>query len=453
MPKLTELPNDTAPTLDDLVVTVNAPSGSAETRNATIADVFELLGALNDGTYTTVDTGTPGVVKIQLADEIGVSSLLLLGGNTKQVSADYMTTAALPTCTYGNGTLGVGATLTATANGALTAQDGITPVAGDTVWVAQQASVFQNGLYTVTQLGTAGTPWILTRDLNADQAADYAKSVYVDIARGNIHAGKRMRVKGWTYVIGTSGLNIAPDSSLGDVMFGPGRDRSSLLEDYDGFSTTVTTLTTTPQHIVGALGYVYGTGTGAQVSQKDVTVSGGETVSGIANMETGTTTTGLVNITYGSGSSIWNVLQRWETYVRLKVPTVSDGTQTFNARYGWVDTTDGAPANGVYLEARSGSTNWWAVARASGSNTEVDTGIAYNTAFRGFAIIVPGDGSAYFHSGPTLIATISSGFPAAGTFLFATAFILKSAGTTSRELRLDMVAWSQPSTRVNLLVP
>jgi hypothetical protein len=453
MPKLTELPNDTAPTLDDLLVTVNAPSGSAETRNAAIADVFELLGALNDGTYTTVDTGTPGVVKVQLADEIGVSSLLLLGGNTKRVSADYMTVAALPTCTYATGALGVGATLTATANGALTAQDGITPAAGDTIWVALQASVFQNGLYTVTQVGTAGTPWILTRDLNADQAADYTKSVTVEIAKGQLHAGRRLKVKGGTYTIGTAGLNAAPETSVGDTLFGVSRDRTTVVEDFDQFSTTVSTLTSTPQHIVGAYGYVYGTGTAAQVSQKDFTVSGGETTGGIANMETGTTSTGLVVIGFGGGSTLWNVVQRWEMFARLKVPTVSDGTQTFNVRAGWMDTNDGAPANGLYIEGRSGSTNWWAVARAAGSNTEVDTGIAYSTAFRGFSIIVPGDGSAYFYSGPTLIATITSGFPAAATALFAQAFILKSAGTTSRELRLDLMGVSQPSFRVNVFAP
>jgi hypothetical protein len=453
MPKITALTADTTPTTDDLIVTVNAPATSPANRKVTIANLFALLGALDDGTYTLVDTGTPGVVKIQLTDEIGVSSLILLGGGTKHVSADYMTTAALPTCTYAVGALGVGATLTADASGALAAQDGITPVAGDTLWVGFQASVFQNGLYVVTQVGTGGTPWILTRDLNADQAADYTKTVAVDIARGNLHAGKKLKVKGGTFTIGTHGLNVSPVSTLGDVSFGVTRDRWAIVEEYDKFSATVGTLTTTAQHIVGATGYVNGTGTGAQLSQKDITVAGGETTNGVAALETGTTTTGLCAVTYGGGSSAWNVLQRWETYARIKTPTVSDGTNTFNVRFGWMDTNDGAPANGVYVEARSGSTNWWAVARAAGTNTETDTGIAYNTGFRNFSIIVPGDGSAYFYSGPTLIATLTSGFPAAATALISQVVILKSAGTTSRDVRVDLIGWSQPSVRSSLLVP
>jgi len=83
-------------------------------------------------------------------------------------SVKATTTAALPSCSYSNGSGGVGATLTATANGALAAQDGVTLIAGDRLLVKDQAAQLQNGVYTVAQVGTGGTPFILTRATDAD---------------------------------------------------------------------------------------------------------------------------------------------------------------------------------------------------------------------------------------------------------------------------------------------
>ena len=45
------------------------------------------------------------------------------------------TAAALPACTYANGTAGLGATLTGNSNGELAAQDGITLVVGNRILV------------------------------------------------------------------------------------------------------------------------------------------------------------------------------------------------------------------------------------------------------------------------------------------------------------------------------
>ena len=77
-------------------------------------------------------------------------------------AANYATTEALPSCTYDNGTLGVGATLTADADGALTV-DGGAVTAGQRVLVKDQVASADNGVYVVTQAGDAGNPWVLTR--------------------------------------------------------------------------------------------------------------------------------------------------------------------------------------------------------------------------------------------------------------------------------------------------
>jgi len=80
-------------------------------------------------------------------------------------------TAPLAANTYANGTSGVGATLTATANGALAAIDGVTLAANDRVLVDQEATGSHNGIYVVTQVGDSTHPYILTRATDADSGA------------------------------------------------------------------------------------------------------------------------------------------------------------------------------------------------------------------------------------------------------------------------------------------
>jgi hypothetical protein len=81
--------------------------------------------------------------------------------------------------TYNNGTLGVGATLTATVNGVLRDTSAVgkidtsyTPVAGDIVLIKNQSSALQNGLYTITTVGSVSTPYVLTRFTDFDQSAE-----------------------------------------------------------------------------------------------------------------------------------------------------------------------------------------------------------------------------------------------------------------------------------------
>jgi hypothetical protein len=94
-------------------------------------------------------------------------------GLDQKPTATVATTAALPANTYANGTSGVGATLTANANAALTV-DGYAVAAGDRILVKNEAGAANNGLYVTTQPGTGATPYILTRDVEMDTAAEFA---------------------------------------------------------------------------------------------------------------------------------------------------------------------------------------------------------------------------------------------------------------------------------------
>jgi fibronectin-binding autotransporter adhesin len=63
---------------------------------------------------------------------------------------------------------GVGATLTATANGALTI-DSVSVSNTQRVLVYQQANAVQNGVYVVSDAGNVSAPWVLTRATDADR--------------------------------------------------------------------------------------------------------------------------------------------------------------------------------------------------------------------------------------------------------------------------------------------
>lgn len=70
--------------------------------------------------------------------------------------------------TYDNGTSGVGATLTNAGTQAALVIDGVAVSVADRVLIYEQTDETQNGIYVVTDIGSASTNWILTRATDAD---------------------------------------------------------------------------------------------------------------------------------------------------------------------------------------------------------------------------------------------------------------------------------------------
>jgi hypothetical protein len=70
--------------------------------------------------------------------------------------------------TYNNGTSGVGATLTNAGTQVALVIDGVTLSVADRVLIYQQTTQTQNGIYTVTNVGSGSTNWVLTRATDAD---------------------------------------------------------------------------------------------------------------------------------------------------------------------------------------------------------------------------------------------------------------------------------------------
>jgi hypothetical protein len=139
------------------VITVNGKGQVTAATNTTINAV-----TLTTGSISTAPTNGTDIVNKNYADSIAT------GINFHQ-ACRLATAAALPAATYNNGTSGVGATLTATSNGALSV-DSTLVVATNRILVKNQASGAENGVYVVTQVGTGGAPFILTRATDFDTA-------------------------------------------------------------------------------------------------------------------------------------------------------------------------------------------------------------------------------------------------------------------------------------------
>jgi hypothetical protein len=105
-------------------------------------------------------------------------------GQDWKSSVRVATNAALPTNTR------TGNVLTASANGILPAQDGVTLSVNDPILVKNEATGANNGIYTVTSLGAAGSPWVLTRRADADTSGEVTAGLSVDVTEGSTYADK-----------------------------------------------------------------------------------------------------------------------------------------------------------------------------------------------------------------------------------------------------------------------
>ena len=110
-------------------------------------------------------------------------------------AASYAATTANLNATYSNGTSGVGATLTNAGTQAAFATDGVSPSLNARILVKNQTTTSQNGIYTLTTVGSGSTNWVLTRATDFDSA--------VEIAGGDftfVDAGTTLANTGWVQV-------------------------------------------------------------------------------------------------------------------------------------------------------------------------------------------------------------------------------------------------------------
>lgn len=263
-------------------------------------------------------------------------------GLTVKDSARVATTGTL-TVTYANGTAGVGATLTNAGTQAALTLDSIVLNVGDRVLVKDQTAALQNGIYTVTNVGSASTNWVLTRATDFDQSPNGeiggGDFVFVQEGTANADNGYVVTTNG-TITVGTTSIDWAQFSGAGQITAGAGLTKTGNTIDVGGTANRITinadsvdiASTYVGQTSITTLGTVgtgawqgtviagqYG-GTGVNNNGKTITLGGNLTTSGA--FATTLTVTATTNVTLPTTGTL-ATLAGTETFTNKTISTGS----------------------------------------------------------------------------------------------------------------------------------
>jgi hypothetical protein len=401
----------------------------------TVGGAFTSTGAATFS--STVLLNANPTLNLQAATKQYVDSAAATGF-TVHTSVVYATAAALPANTYNNGALGVGATLTATVNGALSV-DGNAVTASQRILVQNEVASANNGCYTVTQTGSGILPYILTRatDFDTAGAGEIANNAYFFVTAGATHAGSAFILSQLAAItVGTTALPFTLFSDQLNYVGGTNIDVTGLTISLTG--TVAATNGGTGTNTVATGDLIYGSGTNtwgklaAGAGYRPLVMNAGGTlpewnalalnqsgtVSGalpIANAGTNITTYTLGDTLYSSAANTLAKLAGNTTTTKKFL--VQTGTGAVSAAPSW-GTVDGADVSGN-ISGSAGS-----VANALTLGTYL-TGTSYNgstavtatvdaTSANTASKVVARDGSGDFSAG-TITAALSGNATTATT--------------------------------------
>jgi hypothetical protein len=154
---------------------------------------------------TSVTVTQDPTTNFQLATKQYVDTLAASGIHYHDpVYVEVPNTTGNLNATYNNGASGVGATLTNAGTQAAFTADGIAVPLNSRVLVYNQTNAVQNGVYTLTTVGSGSTNWVLTRATDADTYAPFSPNSLGQgdaffVTNGNTGAGE-------TYICNTVGV-------------------------------------------------------------------------------------------------------------------------------------------------------------------------------------------------------------------------------------------------------
>jgi hypothetical protein len=303
--------------------------------------------AMTTGTITTTPSNATDIANKSYVDA-AVSNV------NYHAACNYATTADLGTVTYNNGSSGVGATITKTSPFATFAVDGASPSVGQRILVKNETSGQYNGIYTVTNVGSVITAWVLTRATDYDQTGtgtnEVAPGDTTFIISGSTNAGTQwVQTTDLPITIGTTALNFAQIAGPGSYTAGTGLTLSGTQ-----FSITNTTVT------AGSYGSATSVGTFTVNAQGQLTaaastsiaIAGSAITSGSVAATvggTGQTAVATGDLLYGSATNTWS---RLTAGTNGYVLTLAAGVPTWAASTGGVTsfsagTTGFTPSTGT----------------------------------------------------------------------------------------------------------
>jgi hypothetical protein len=190
---------------------------------------------------------------LTLPDETGVLATKtyvdsVAAGINWHEACKYGTAGVLPnTPTYDNGTVGVGATLTASTTVRLNV-DGANATTGDRILVKNQVTATQNGIYTVQEQGSVSAAWVLVRSSDTDNSvAGQVKAgdaVFVINGSTNTNQGFILTSEGTgtnkAHILGTDSLTYSQFTGTSTLVAGAGLTKTGNTIDVVGTSDRIT---------------------------------------------------------------------------------------------------------------------------------------------------------------------------------------------------------------------
>ena len=286
-------------------------TGTVDLNSSRITSVSDPTGAQDAATKAYVDATKSG---LDVKDSVRIG-----------------TTAALSTSTYSNGSSGVGATITCDSNEGINDSDGlgqsVTLIATNRVLVMNQGTAAQNGIYTVTTVGSGTAAWVLTRATDSDTASEITGGTFTFVEEGTNADNGYVFTHDGSPTMGSTSLSVSQFSGAGQITAGAGMTKSGNTLNVIG---TADKITVAADAVTIATGYI---------GQSSITTLGTITTGtwqatdvGVAYGGTGVSTFTSNGVLYGNGSGDLQV--------------TAAGTDTYflysnNGTPAWTNTVDG----------------------------------------------------------------------------------------------------------------
>jgi hypothetical protein len=185
----------------------------------------------------------------------------------------YAGTTSNVNATYNNGVAGVGATLTNAGAQAAFAVDGVSPPLNSRILVKNQSTAADNGIYSLTTVGTGATNWVLTRTTDFDTSANMNAGSFIIVNNGTVNANSAWIQTATITTVGTDAVNWSQFGTLG------------------------------VQSVTGTPGYITSTGGMNPVINIDPTYAGQTSITTLGTITSGNWNASVIPLAYGGTNS------------------------------------------------------------------------------------------------------------------------------------------------------
>lgn len=337
------------------------------------------------------------------------------------------------TSTYNNGASGVGATLTATVNGAANI-DGVALSLNDRVLFKNQTNTFENGICTVTQVGDGSTPAIYTRATNFDTPADIQPGDLVPVLEGTVNEYTTWLQTATVTTIGTDpiifvqfgiSLNNLVTINGNQTITGQKTFSNDVIIDNNSFLTLNST--TAIDEILDE---------DDMISDSDTAVPTQQSVKAYVDANSGSVA--FNNMLY---NSTFIVAQRGSQFTAATTPANNDGNYLID---GWVNLSDG---NDV-VDINQGLTG---IPRAWGGNRYECLVATANKQFGAVQFVESSTSVSPIFENCALTAFISAYLPGTAVTISSIRFaILEWTGTTDTMTKDPISVWASGGSNPTL---